>query len=222
MMRRTPKAAFASGMYVFPGGRVDDADHDPAYDMLHDGPDENQSAQRAALGDDWLGYWIAGIRETFEESGLLLAHDGEGNVVSFGERVAEFERYQHDLHEGAISLLDICKKENLRLAIDMIHFYNRWVTPEGRPRRFDTRFFITAAPPDQLASHDGAETVDSLWVSPGEALQRHADGDFEMMPVTTRQLEAFNAYSTATELVEMASANREFPTYRPQVPPGKR
>ena len=155
MLRRTSKAAFAGGMYVFPGGRVDDEDHFNKYAECCVDFQPGQAAQQEALGYDYRGFWVAGIRESFEEAGLLLAVDASGDLVSFRDAgVAEkFAALREPLHEGSISLFDICQQNGLRLAVDQIHFYNRVVTPLGRPRRFDTRFFIALAPPGQTGVH---------------------------------------------------------------------
>ena len=78
MLRRTPRASFAGGMYVFPGGKVDSDDHLHRYDSHRRGPNEIQAAQQIALGAEWRGYWVAGIRESFEEAGLMLAYGEDG------------------------------------------------------------------------------------------------------------------------------------------------
>jgi 8-oxo-dGTP pyrophosphatase MutT (NUDIX family) len=219
MLRRTNQAAFAGGMYVFPGGRVDDEDHSQIYNDCHSGPDSHQTNQREALGKDWQAYWIAGIRETFEESGLMLAYDDSNSILSYDDDSwTRFQDYREQLYGGSISLADICQKEKLNLAIDLIHFYNRWITPEGRPRRFDTRFFITEAPQQQTGEHDGTETVDSLWISPSRALELHSKDEFGMMAVTAKQLTAFSEFKTAEDFTQMARNNQDFPTYRPTIP----
>ncbi len=221
MLRRTSSAAFAGGMYVFPGGRVDDGDHSSDYTNLCTPPSTLQQQQKLALGDDWRGYWLAGIRETFEESGFMLAYDGDNQILSYDEQSHDrFHNYRSELHGGKITISEICAREGLTLAVDLIHFFNRWVTPPGRPRRFDTRFFITEAPPSQVGFHDGHETVDSVWISPGEALRRHSeDGDhFGLMRVTEMQLKTFNEFTTVEKFLNMARENDDFPTYRPDVP----
>jgi len=222
MLRRTNQAAFAGGMYVFPGGRVDEEDHASAYEALFTGPSTAQAAQKDALGDNWRGYWIAGIRETFEESGLLLAYRESGDFLSYdADNHSHFLNLRERLHKGDLGLRDICVSENLKLAVDHIHFYNRWITPLGRPRRFDTRFFVAEAPPEQTGIHDGRETVDSLWISPGEALERNQKGDFGMMAVTQKQLADFARYDSAESFMKMVRENREFPTYKPSLPPSE-
>ena len=220
MLRRTNQAVFAGGMYVFPGGRVDEHDHSASYESHHSIPNEQQLGQREALGDDWRAYLIAGIRETFEESGFLLAYDSSGKILEFDNRSQDrFDDYRKQLHDGDISLLEICRKEKLNLAFDLIHFYNRWITPAGRPRRFDTRFFITRTPGVQSGLHDGKETVDSCWISPNKALELSSKDKFGMMPVTEKQLSEFASYKTADEFLTMAANNTDFPTYNPSLHP---
>lgn len=222
MLRRTSKAAFAGGMYVFPGGKVDPDDHLHRYDALRVGPSDAQATQREALGFEWRGYWIAGIRETFEEAGLLLAYDSAGQLVDYDDEALS-ERLAADrgpLHAGTISLADICEREGLRLAVDHIHFYNRFVTPFGRPRRFDTRFFIAAAPNSQTGKHDSFETVDSVWISPSEALRQSTAGEFDLMRVTEMQLKALAQYDSRQALLDALRGARDFPVGRPTLPPG--
>ena len=219
MLKRTGRAAFAGGMFVFPGGRVDGDDHLHKYDAVRVGPSAQQAAQVEALGAEWRGYWVAGIRESFEEAGLLLAYR-DGGLLSLAGR-GERERimaYRQPLHAGEVTLFEICRRENLRLAVDRIHFHNRFVTPKGRPRRFDTRFFIAEAPTEQAGRHDEKETVDSIWISPGEALARNAAGEFDLMAVTELQLRRLADFDSAPAVLAAAVANRRFPVYRPVLP----
>jgi len=222
MLRRTQGASFAGGMYVFPGGRVESDDHLHAWDPLRTGPNDAQAAQVRAVGNEWRGFWIAAIRETFEESGLLLAYDADGNLKEWAdeEEEARFEALRHDVHEGRLDLMDLCREEQLTLACDHVHFFNRWVTPLGRPRRFDTRFFIAEAPARQAGLHDDKETVDSLWITPRQALERHEAGDFGLMKVTERQLATLVDLGSVAALHDWALSRDDFPIYRPVLPPG--
>jgi len=221
MLKRTSRASFASGMYVFPGGRVDNDDHLHKYDAFRFGPTEQQAAQVAAMGDEWRGYWIAAIRETFEEAGLLLAYRGD-EIMSFADQEVHdrFDSYRPTLHSGDVSLLEICEAEDLRLAVDQVHFYNRFVTPLGRPRRFDTRFFIAAAPETQRGQHDEKETVDSIWITPQEALARNKAQEFDLMNVTRMQLEWLAEYPDKHAVLNMALGKSQFRVSRPVLPPG--
>ena len=217
MLRRNSGSAFAGGMYVFPGGRVEGDDHLHKYDIRRQGPGGSQLAQKAALGNEWRGYWIAGIRESFEEAGLLLAYREDGQLLEFSneETREKFRDYRSLLNGGEISLLEICGREKLKLAADRIHFHNRFVTPLGRPRRFDTRFFIAEAPPGQTGQHDEQETVDSIWVSPEDALQMNDDGEFGLMGVTRHQLEQLGKYDSANAILGAAATQVDFPIRRP-------
>jgi 8-oxo-dGTP pyrophosphatase MutT (NUDIX family) len=220
MLRRTSQAAFAGGMFVFPGGRVDGDDHLHSYDDWRCGPAESQLPQQQALGAEWRGYWIAGIRESFEEAGLLLAYDQSGELLSYPTTEARerFAGYRRPLHAGTISPIDICAKEGLRLAVDRIHYYNRFITPLGRPRRFDTRFFVAEAPPGQTGRHDAWETVDSIWISPTEALARNDAREFDLMRVTRIQLIELSRHPSKQALLDAAASRRDFPVHRPHVP----
>ena len=163
MVRRTARAVFGGGMYVFPGGRVDGDDHLQCYDGLSIGPSASQRPQQRALGNEWRGYWIAGIRECFEEAGMLLAYDGDGAWLDCLETALErrLATYRQEVHDRNITLADVCENEQLCLAVDRVHYWERWVTPHGSPRRFDTRFFIAEAPTRQVGRHDDAKTINS-------------------------------------------------------------
>jgi len=219
MLKRTNAASFAGGMYVFPGGRVDGDDHLHKYDAVRQGPSESQVPQQQALGDEWRGYWVAGIRESFEEAGLLLAYTRGGELLAFDEaNRSRFDAYRRPLHSGELSLLDICEAEALDLAVDHIHFVNRFVTPLGRPRRFDTRFFLAEAPPGQTGMHDERETVDSIWISPADAISQNDAGQFDLMRVTRVQLETLAEHDSHVRLLDWVRNNDRFPIFRPALP----
>lgn len=114
MLRRTSNAAFAGGMYVFPGGRVDGDDHLHRYDTLRREPTAEQQGQLAAIGEEWRGFWVAGIRESFEEAGVLLAYDEAGRLIDHEDTAihARLESYRHQLHDGDLGLDEICAREN--------------------------------------------------------------------------------------------------------------
>jgi len=175
MLRRTFNAAFASGMFVFPGGKVDDVDGVEEIAELCDGLTDTHASALLGIQTGGLAYWVACIRECFEEAGVLLArHETTGDVVRFDDdaTATKFSAERENIHDGSVALLDLCKKEGLRLATDEIFYVSHWITPVGERRRFDTRFFIARAPAAQEPLHDDGETIESFWISPQEAIER--------------------------------------------------
>ena len=168
MLRRTFSAAFASGMFVFPGGKVDDVDGMEDIAEICDGLTDEHASSLLGLPNGGLAYWVACIRECFEEAGVLLArHETTGDVVRFDapEVIERFNTERHNIHDGSIALLDLCAQEGLRLTTDDIHYVSHWITPMGEKRRFDTRFFIARAPAAQEPLHDDGETIESFWIT---------------------------------------------------------
>ena len=213
MLRRTNSAVFAGGMYVFPGGMLDETDAAEDHADVITPPSLAQAGQTAAAGPDWQRFWIAGIRETFEEGGFLLAYDKHGEMLSYNAgNEQRFIDYRGALHRGEISLFDICRKESLSLALDRIHYYNRLITPPGRTRRFDTLFFIAKAPPSQTGFHDGFETVDNRWISPDAAIDAHEQETFGLMRATRRQLEEFKDHKTTSGMMTNVETKSIFTT----------
>lgn len=201
MLQRTMSAAFAKGMYVFPGGRVDAADDTSELQSVCDDLTDDQASAILGIDKGGLAYWIAAIRECFEEAGVLLARPESGqHPIRFDEYgVAErFAHARHHVHDASLSLVELCRREQLRLITDAMHYVSHWITPVGEPRRFDTRFFLAQMPEGQEPLHDDRETINSLWVTPTDALERSARGDLVMLPPTTRNLEFLAPHATTT------------------------
>jgi 8-oxo-dGTP pyrophosphatase MutT (NUDIX family) len=167
---------------VFPGGSVDKNDNEIiARSELYTGGEGLAAAA--------LSFRIAAIRETFEESGILLARSKGSKALVDARRAGEIEAaHRAELNEGKITFLKLLTDNGLVLALDQLVPYAHWITPEGLPKRFDTWFFLAAAPPDQLGAHDGKESTDSIWVSPREALAGGESGRFKLPFPTTRNL----------------------------------
>lgn len=206
MLQRTTNAVFASGMYVFPGGRVDDVDGSAELDELCDGMSDAEASDLLRVPRGGLSYWVAAIRECFEEAGVLLARDTRGDYVSLSDEDSQsrFNELRHQVHEGGVSLAEVCRREGLRLAVDSIRYVSHWITPVGEKRRFDTRFFVAVAPPSQDPLHDDKETIASLWVTPSDALARAKRGELAMIPPTIRNLEFLVPHNTADEALAAA------------------
>lgn len=213
MLRRNPGSDFVAGAMVFPGGAVDPGDS--ASDMERYCSGLNDAEASAALGvpEGGLAFWVAAVRETFEEAGLLLAYDSHGHLVPLDDpRVRRrFAKYRHEVDAGHLPFFELCHRERLTVASDAIHYVSNWVTPVGPTRRYDTRFFVARAPARQNGRHDDRETVDSRWVRASEALDR-AD-ELAIITPTARNLEVINRFDTVDDLM---SATRP-PAARPSI-----
>lgn len=219
MMRRTLSAAFVGGAYVFPGGAVDGADRTPAVEAVCDGRTDAEASAILGVASGGLAYWVAAIRECFEEAGVLLARTADGEVVRFDDpdTEARFERHRHEVHAGDARLVDVCGAEGLRLTTDAIHYVSHWITPIGEPRRFDTRFFVARAPQAQEPLHDNRETIASLWVRPAEALRRQRAGELFMIPPTMKNLEFLLPHASADEALAAAAEVGPPPVIQPRL-----
>jgi 8-oxo-dGTP pyrophosphatase MutT (NUDIX family) len=208
MLRRNMDAVFAGGMYVFPGGRVDDADHAEDLEPVCDGLDDATASARLQIERGGLAYWVAAIRECFEEAGVLLARHADGSGVVRFDDAEVADRYGKErlaVYAGERSLVELCAEERLLLTAGGIHYVSHWITPVGERRRFDTRFFLARSPQAQDPLHDDGETIESLWVRPDEALERFHSGDLGMFPPTVRNLEFLLAHDSADSALDAAA-----------------
>lgn len=199
MVQRHHQIDFATGALVFPGGKADPAD---ASAELRDHSDGARD-----LDDTALAIRACGIRETFEEAGVLLARaEGESELVR-GDRLAELEGAWRDaLHSGERTLLEFLREERLRLACDELVHFAHWITPVFMPRRFDTHFFLARAPAHQLAVHDGHESVDSVWITVDAAVEAEAKGERTIIFPTLTNLRKLGRSRTTDEAFAAAAA----------------
>ena len=211
MMRRTGRASFAAGAYVFPGGRVDGVDGAEEIAPFCRGLDDAAASAQLGLPAGGLAYWVAAVRECFEEAGLLMAERRDGERLSVGEGD------RHAVHDGALSMVDLCRRDDLVLDLSTTHYVAHWITPMGEKRRFDTRFFLTEAPPGQEGAHDDKETVESLWVRPQEALRMQAAGELMMLPPTIINLGFLADHATAGDAVAAGEAEGPPPLVLPRL-----
>jgi hypothetical protein len=136
-----------------------------------------------------LNFRIAAIRETFEESGILLARPrGSSALIDAAPAGDIAASHRAPLCDGEVTFAQILVQHGLVLALDLLVPYAHWITPEMMPKRFDTWFFLAAAPPEQVGAHDGKESTDSIWLSPREALAGGQTGRFKLPFPTTRNL----------------------------------
>jgi 8-oxo-dGTP pyrophosphatase MutT (NUDIX family) len=182
MMVRHYEIDFNSGALVFPGGSVDKGDREIiGRPELYSGGEGLDAAA--------ISFRIAAIRETFEESGILLARVKQSKTLVDAKRAGEIEAIDRAaLCDGKTTFLKVLTDNGMLLALDLLVPYAHWITPEGVPKRFDTWFFLAAAPPEQAGRHDGKESTDSIWLSPREALAGGESGRFKLPFPTTRNL----------------------------------
>jgi 8-oxo-dGTP pyrophosphatase MutT (NUDIX family) len=192
MTVRHEESGFAAGALVFPGGKVDAEDaalrgHCPR------GSDADASA---------LGFRIAAIRETFEESGILLARGKNGSPLGRDE-VAGLQKH-HDEAGTPLGFGALLAANGLALATDTLVHYAHWITPIDRPKRFDTHFFLAPAPPGQEPVHDGREIVEAVWTTPDAALRGAAAGRFKLVFATHMNLAKLGSSRTVAEALDRA------------------
>jgi len=189
------------GVHAFPGGIVDPGDADVADALL---PASQSWAARGEgdTPDDALPYWVAAVRELFEEMGILLAaRDGrllegplDGELQALRSRVLAGEPFGTLLAERA-----------LVPATDALHYFARWITPRMNPKRFDTRFLVGRVPPGQDAVADGTETVGHEWLTPSGALRAYHDGRIQLIPPTVRTLDDLARFASVDDVLADAS-----------------
>jgi 8-oxo-dGTP pyrophosphatase MutT (NUDIX family) len=220
MVRRNLRSDFVGGAYVFPGGAVDPADGGAEAEAVCEGRSDAAASALLGVPERGLAYWVAALRETFEEAGLLLASRPGGPALLAGDasEEARFISERAAVNDGSRRFLDLCREEGLLLNMADVHYFAHWITPKGAPRRFDTRFFVAPAPPGQRAAHDAGETIADTWITPQAALAGHREGSFEMIFPTIRNLQAIARFPTSGELLAAAAAaSNSVPTIEPKV-----
>ena len=204
LMERSAHGMFG-GLHVFPGGKVDDADHAKRWSAMSRGPDDALASAALGLDAGGLSYWVACIRECFEEAGVLLALGSDARTLRLKSPTmrSRYEAWRERINANEDGVLEaMCRKEGLLLATDQLAYVSHWITPIDQPRRYNTRFFVARAPTNQEALHDGHETVESAWMRPEDALERFAAGTLNLISPTFKNLESIAGYRTTGELLE--------------------
>jgi 8-oxo-dGTP pyrophosphatase MutT (NUDIX family) len=198
MVTRNAASDFASGALVFPGGRVDATDGGAA--ML--------GAARSVPGADAeaMAFRVAAVRETFEEAHMLLARPkGEERLLA-AEEVARLERELAARLGRTAHLADAVDTGAIELATDLLVPFAHWITPKGPPKRFDTHFFLAAAPADQVAAHDGHEAVDAVWIAPKKAIADSESRRVTLVFATRMNLDKLARSASVAEALAAARA----------------
>jgi len=203
LLQRTKSAAFLAGAHVFPGGALDKADQDPRVLRRVHGLSAEEANARLGVPAGGLAYWVAAVRECFEEAGILLAQGEDGHALS-AARTAQLAQFRGALHSGKLAFAEFLEKERLLLRAHDLAYFGHWITAPGRARRFDTRFFLALAPHGQEGAHDGTELIASLWLRPQEALEREAGGAMDLVFATKNTLADVARFARAKDALEHA------------------
>lgn len=217
MLRRNLASTWVGGAHLFPGGAVDAADGDP--ELHARSPRDDAEASRLLnLDSGGLAYFTAAIRECFEEAGILLASRADGRPVDFADASTadRFVDHRRRLNGGELGFSELCAEEDLRLDTERLFYFSHWITPEGSPRRYDTRFFVAQLPTGQQALHDDIEVIDSTWIAPSVAIERRKAGEIDMLLPTEKNLEAIGRFATTEALLEATRAS-EVPAILPKI-----
>ena len=198
LVKRRAGDAFGNA-YTFPGGVIDP--EEAAGRPVCNGLSEDDS--NSILGvDNGLDYYTAVIRELFEETGILLARDSDGN---WPDNVACYAEQRMAVDRCELAWPDFLRSEGFCMPVDVLHYFAWWITPVNSPKRWTTRFFATALPPGQNAKHDCKELTDSGWLRPKDALQSGLDGQIKLPQPTRRNLDLMKDFESVDELLEWAA-----------------
>ena len=194
IVKRSSRSSFGS-LYVFPGGKLDPEDTEKDLYACCEGMNDEEASARLGIENDGLSFWIACIRECFEETGVLLSNPSDSLIQEY-EKLSSLRK---QLNNKEISFKNICISESLRLGTNNIVPCAHWITPAIEPKRFDTRFFLAKVNAKQLASHDGFELTESFWIKPKDALVKLKEGKMNMILPTISNIEQLAEFSSAFE-----------------------
>jgi 8-oxo-dGTP pyrophosphatase MutT (NUDIX family) len=199
LLRRAAHVGFVPGAWVFPGGGVDRSDGDKPVLARLDGLEPEEAARR--LGLPWsdppaIAYWVAALREAFEETGILVARDEEGGAPRTARQDPAVDALRSHLMGHQARFHEVLDRLGCRLDGGAVEYMAHWITPEAEPKRFDARFFAARVRAGAHPVVDPRETTEALWITPAEALRRHREGGLPMVFPTFRSLEDLSAFPT--------------------------
>ncbi|HKJ03898.1 MAG TPA: hypothetical protein VJ997_15635 [Longimicrobiales bacterium] len=219
LMRRGRRAGFVPGAYVFPGGRVDRGDAEPHVVEHLDGLDEAAAAARLELPDGEppaLAYYLAALREAFEETGILVARLPDGAAPPSAAADSDVDALRDDLMEDRVTFAEALDRMGCRLDGGAVEYMAHWITPEVEPRRYDTRFFAAKVPGDARAVVDPREMTDAVWLTPAQALRRFHQGSLPMVFPTIRTLQDLSDFASVDAVLAHLRTLR-IPTIMPRL-----
>jgi 8-oxo-dGTP pyrophosphatase MutT (NUDIX family) len=220
LLKRGEHARFMPNAYVFAGGALDPNDECADVYALCKGLDDGLASERLQMPSNGLRFFVAAVREAFEECGLLLAYDDSGEIadLSFWDE-SRLREIRLKISAGRLTFAEFCRAQGWRIAVDKLAFFSHWITPPGSVR-FDTRFFLCSVPPHQTASLAGNEMSQLVWRTAAEALAEHAAKKLLLMYPTRSILKEIAAMRGIDELFDFASRSRKIVPITPILPPG--
>jgi 8-oxo-dGTP pyrophosphatase MutT (NUDIX family) len=204
LTRRPVEMAFLGGMYCFPGGTVREEDLSPA--LLRRCHGLSPTAARKIIGshfspDTALGLWITGIRELFEEVGVLLAITPDGSLAWVDRDLNHRLTKKHTaLLAGDLSFNALLQAENLQCDTTQLAYFSYWQTPSQFQMRFDTRFFLASVPAEHPPLAASPEVVESVWLTPDRALELFGKGTLPMIFPTFASLRTLADFDSLESL----------------------
>src|SRR5262245_566143 len=218
LLQRHPGSRFSPGTFAFPGGRVEPADAAPGIEARCRGLGRAEAAR--ALADieppeRAIGYWVAALREAFEEAGILLAYGPAGRPVD-AAALGDVRAHRTRCREDSAIFARFLAERDLALATDRVAYWAHWITPEERPIRYDTRFFVAEAGSDDRAEPDGFEMVAARWIAPAAALAGHHARELVLPFPTQRILPSLAEHGDVHSLLT-AAPGREIRPVRPRI-----
>ncbi len=222
LLKRGAHARFMPDAYVFAGGALDLEDESADVYALCSGLDDALASEQLELPCNGLRFFVAALREAFEECGLLLAYDARGEIADLSSwDETQLREMRLQISAGRLSFAEFCRAHGWRLAVDKLAFFSHWITPPGR-LRFDTRFFLCRVPPRQTASLAGNEMAQLVWRTAAEALAQHENKELLLMYPTRSILKEIAALRGIDELFGLAARRGKIAPIMPDLPPGIR
>ncbi len=205
LLKRVHSAGFVPGAYVFPGGRVDGGDADPEVLVRTVSLTVDLAAERMGLHDadpPAVAYYLAALREAFEETGILVGRNAEGSTLPSAAAAPNVLEIRDQLMDEACSFAQALEDLGALLDNTAMEYIGHWITPIAEPRRYDARFFAAAVAPDSEPAIHAAEMLDAIWITPAGALERTKEGSLPMVFPTIKTLESMAAFATVSDILD--------------------
>jgi len=221
MVRRHLKSDFVGGAHVFPGGVLDP--DDSCAELCCVGLSDKLASTALGIERGGLAFWVAAIRECFEETGIMMAYGPSGSLLNLANphQQAWLGEQRRRLQRRELRFVDIVREQGLGLATDRVHYWAHWITPEEQPRRYDTRFFLASVRDGQSGMLEGDEVTESVWVNPQAALKKAKMGEWIVVLPTLYNLKLLSRFGSVDETEAAATTRQPEPAILPKLVRGE-